>query len=404
MRSIAKFTTKLSMAGLAMCLTMGTVLANTLSEVQINPQGSGYGIVLKTDSATQIKKVVSANDRMSIILKDVNITQDLNTIYNNVESIDNVTVQPLSKKDIKITLKGKNVANSKVSFSANESAIATTAVQSIELNAPVSHYQPVYTPEMFVDEEETIQGSQTSNPELNALLTKMHITREMLVNIKSYAKKTFKKVNSMLNGDINTMTLAGIMMIAGVLLMGSRRKQPKQKALKQEKPIGLSSRANLEREIELNKGLSDNLRSNLNSRSSAQMGYGLKAYQQSQRNPYTSTQETTGISGLARRKTLATEPIKKQTLSARPITKDSAPIKSSNLPKKTKTQTAPIKNTAVRTPIKAAATQIKNTNTEPDTDSLKFLESITKIYENSGRADLAKGLKDNLKKAQLAQI
>ena len=37
-----------------------------------------------------------------------------------------------------------------------------------------------------------------------------------------------------------------------------------------------------------------------------------------------------------------------------------------------------------------------------DMDSMKFLESITKIYEKSGRSDLAKGLKDNLRKAQLA--
>ena len=118
MRSIANITTKLSVAALAMCLTMGTVLANTLSEVEINPQGSGYGIVLKADTTTPIKKIVSSNDKMSVILKDVTVSQELNTVYNNVESIENVTVQPLSKKEVKITFKGKNIANSKVSFAS----------------------------------------------------------------------------------------------------------------------------------------------------------------------------------------------------------------------------------------------------------------------------------------------
>lgn len=406
MRSIANINAKLTVAGLVMCLTMGTALANTLSEVEINPQGSGYGIVLKADTVTPIKKIVSSNDRMSIILKDVTASQELNTVYNNVENLENVTVQPLSKKDVKITFKGKNIANSKVSFSTGNAMapiVPVAPVQSIELNAPVSHYQPVYTPEMF--EDETIsEPSQTSNPELNALLTKMHISREMLITAKKYTKAAVKKANSMLHGDVNSMTLLGILMIAGALLVNFRRK-PSAKPVIARDSIGLPSKANIEREIEINKTLSDTVKDNMSARSIAQMGYGMKAYQQSQRNPYTSNPvSTNGVSGIARRKPLSTAPIKKQALAAKPITKDSAPLKSTmpktQLPK-------PQVNTArlnAESPIKPMPKAVKQTSIEPDTDSLKFLESITKIYENSGRADLAKGLKDNLKKAQLAQI
>ena len=405
MRSIANITTKLSVAALAMCLTMGTVLANTLSEVEINPQGNGYGIVLKTDTTTPIKKIVSSNDKMSVILKDINVSQELNTVYNNVENIENVTIQPLSKKDVKITFKGKGIANSKVSFGSIIESAPIAPVQSIELNAPVSHYQPVYTPEMF--EEETIsEPSQTSNPELNALLTKMHITREMLVTTKKYIKAAGKKADSMLHSDMNSMTLMGMLMLACALLLNFRRKPAKQaKKVKLEMPIGLTSRANLEREISLNKEMTNSVRENLGNQSSAKLGYGIKAYQQSQRNPYTSTKETTsGVSGIARRKPLSTtSPIKRQTLQAQPITKDSAPLKST-MPKTQLPKIQPTINKAVQSPIKSTAKRIQEATAEPDTDSLKFLESITKIYENSGRADLAKGLKDNLKKAQLAQI
>ena len=101
MRSIVNIT-KLSIASLALCLSVTHAMANTLSEVEVNPQGNGYGIVLKTESVAQMKKIVSANDRMAIILKDVNVSDDINTVYNNVSDLDNVTVQPVSKKDIKM--------------------------------------------------------------------------------------------------------------------------------------------------------------------------------------------------------------------------------------------------------------------------------------------------------------
>ena len=93
--------------GLALCfaLSSSVVLANTLSEVQINAdETSGYDIVLKTDSATEMKKVVSDDNKMYIELKNVQASDSLNTVYNNVANIENVTIQPVSKEDLKITL------------------------------------------------------------------------------------------------------------------------------------------------------------------------------------------------------------------------------------------------------------------------------------------------------------
>lgn len=56
MRSIVKFSTKLSLAAFTVILGMSSVMANTLSEVEISAQDTGYGIVLKTDEAAQRKK------------------------------------------------------------------------------------------------------------------------------------------------------------------------------------------------------------------------------------------------------------------------------------------------------------------------------------------------------------
>ena len=40
-------------------------------------------------------------------------------------------------------------------------------------------------------------------------------------------------------------------------------------------------------------------------------------------------------------------------------------------------------------------------NSSVNVDSKKFLESMTKIYEKNGRADLAMGLKNNMKKVNI---
>ncbi len=47
--------------------------------------------------------------------------------------------------------------------------------------------------------------------------------------------------------------------------------------------------------------------------------------------------------------------------------------------------------------IQKTAAAPKTTNI----DSMKFLESMTKIYEKNGRTDLAQGLKSNMQKARM---
>lgn len=396
MRSIAKFSAKLSLAALAVALSVPSVLANTLSEIQINAQESGYGVVLKTDEAVPVKKTVTANNKLSIELKDVEVSADLNTVYNNVENIDNVTVVPSGKSGIKIVVKGQNVSDSKIYFdkSASKPAAApaekSSFTQSIQLSAPVSSFTPVYNPDAFAVEEE----SQTSNPQLNEILTKMHIDKSMLVSAKALIKKAINKTKS---GDINMMTVMGVLFIMAAFMLRPSKKS-KQPAQREQSLSSMLSRQNaksanlrtpqMDREIALNKDMASSM--NLNKRSSLNSGYGMKAYQNSQRNPYT-TNTSTGVSGIPRRSSVAgapipSAPIKKQTVSNKPVSKEM------NLPIRPKAPSVVHSSIKPQTPVSAPV--------DNNMDSMKFLESITKIYEKSGRADLAKGLKDNLQKAR----
>lgn len=403
MRSIVKNTGKLIIASIALCLSMNGAFANTLSEVEVYQNGAGYGIALKTDSVAQMKKVTSSSDRMTVLLKDVKVSENFNTVYNNVAKMDNVTVQQSGKNDIRIVFKGKGVSNSKVSFASASTNAAYPQTQSIHLNPPVSSYSPVYNPEDFVVEEEP---TQTSNPQLNEILTQMHISREMLLTVKRYAKSAIKKAKNLANGDMNVMTVFGILLIAAAFMLKPRRKSANlhQDRIMQKKSLELPHRANIEREIRINQDLADNM----NLKPSVNGNYGVKAYQQSQRNPYMSakTPSTNGVSGIARRKPISSSNAPQAM--PKPVTKESAPLKSAvsknvNSPiSSQKPKMQQLSDLKKSSPL--AKSLAASTPKQQEIDSMKFLESITKIYENSGRTDLAKGLKDNLRKAQLTQI
>lgn len=394
MRSIAKLTAKLSLAVLTVFLASSTVMANTLSQVEVNGQDSGYGIVLKTDDAAQMKKIVSSDNKMVIELKNVEVSPELDTVYNNVANIENVTISPSSKSDIKIVFKGEGISNSKVYFDTAKTTLSPvrTESQSIRLNAPVSSYTPVYNPKNFVMDSES---SQTSNEQLNEVLTKMHITRSMLVTAKKYAKAAIKKLQ---NGEINISIVLMVIIFAIALLIRPVKRTPKVQKPQTLTGILSAKSPMMQREIGLNREMSDNMnlgRASLNT-NSVKTGYGMKAYQQSQRNPYMTTASSkissNGVSGIARRKPLKSSsvaPVKKQTMINKPVSQKM------NVPIKTK---AP----SMINQSKLQKSTPTNTYEASDLDSMKFLESITKIYEKNGRTDLAKGLKDNLKKAQMS--
>lgn len=400
MRSIVKFTTKLSIAGLAVLMGMSAGFANTLSEIQIDALDTGYGIVLKTDETAQIKKTVSAdNNKLTLQLKDVEVSPDLNTVYNNVTNLENVTVTPAGKGDIKIIFKGENIADSKILFDKQQSAAtlpaSPAANESISLSAPVSSYTPVYNQTSL---EEDVQDDQTANPQVNQMLTQMHVSREMLVNAKTFAKKV---VNKAASGDINLITILGVIFIIASMLFRPKKKPvQKQQSLSEllSKP---KSSAQMEREIALNRRMADNMvlsrPDGLAAVNPLNAGYGIKAYQNSQKNPYTTNIEPTGISGIPRRRPMhQTASSMPQNQQHRQIVRQSvAPIKRQ-----------PVINQPVSTPVATKPQTLANPkmqttkSTPSDLDSVKFLESITKIYEKNGRADLAKGLKENLRKAQ----
>lgn len=363
------------LTGLALCIALSAagVYANTLSEVQINAADSGYAIVLKTDSEAQMKKVISSPDKMYIELKDVQASDELNTIYNNVANIENVTIQPMSKNDLKITLQGKDISSSKILFEDIKTVAAPVLSdeESIELNPPVVNYTPVY------DNSGIEEVDQTANPQVNSALTAMNIDREKVVTTKNILKKAVNKA-----GDSNILIALGILALCAMFMFKPQKEQ------KQQIKIGLSQSlkdSNAQRELAIARKTAAPAAS-LRYANTAKSNYGMNAYKQSLKNPYMTANTApvhSGVSGIPR-KPIAS---RKAPATVSPMRKAEPKMSALNAPIQNPIQTSQVSNTVAQ-------------RTTANIDSVKFLESITKIYEKNGRQDLAKGLKDNLKKVR----
>ena len=97
------------MAVALMASTLGVYAADVnLSEIEFSTAHDGYNVVLKTDKDTSFKKVVQSDEKITIELKNTTLTEDFSTIYNEVSAINNITVMPMGKDDLKIQIQGSN--------------------------------------------------------------------------------------------------------------------------------------------------------------------------------------------------------------------------------------------------------------------------------------------------------
>ena len=169
-----------------------------------------------------------------------------------------------------------------------------------------------------------------------------------------------------------TFGLIGVLLFSAIKLL--RRKEPEMK-------IGLSQSLT-SREIDMHK---NNLHIQPQyvqpEKSFSTVNYGINAYQRENRNPY------------------ETAPMQfhnpRMNEYAQPVNQIQQPV--STVSKNINTSTLTLPQAQVKkmtTPVNSAPVNQSN----PNIDNLKFLESMTAIYEKSGRHDLARGLKASLSK------
>lgn len=378
----------LSMVCISCSILSAFAAQNTLSSVEISDSDNGYQVVLRADKPTEVRKNVESRNEITLNLKDIAPVESVGTVYNNVPEIDSVIIQPETNNNTKIIIHGKNIAGTSVSFapviqsSYSEYAAAneTKTVNSeneIELSQPIKAYTPIY------NKENTLENNiQTDSLTQTALALSVDTAKD----IKPYAKKAYNYASRLDKKILGMGALFLLIILMGIKGLLQNNKDDNMKiglaqSLK-DKEVSLRDKLNLANETQT---LRNRTISGMSP--SPSMNYGLKAYQNSQRNPYTSQ-----ITGLPKRPAVQPQKTAAQAINKNNI-KMNKTVSGASLNK-----TASIPN---QRPIMPSQVNTNTSSKVKNIDSLKFLESMTKIYERSGRADLANELKSNLNRVQL---
>lgn len=346
---------------------------NVLQAIQIDGVKDSYNVILKSDDVAELKKTVQAPNKIILDLKGIRASKTINTIYNNTSSIDSVVVEPTGDDTVKILIQGVNASTAAIHFDSlktplgvlDNSVPSNKISDEIVLSKPVESYQPIYNQSQNNEEE---------------------------VSLASTAARYLKKaVKSSKAGWMLAMGLMSIFLLNGMKLI---------KGNDNDIRVGLTQSLK-DREIELYKeragaslgGNTSNLNPGMTQETAGVYpnvgqtivpggNYGLKAYQQGTRSPYVSSE--------MQRQRPVSAPVNPaanlQQLAKTISLKQSAAVAQSNM-----------SNTIQKTSAAGVKTRTKTSNI----DSMKFLESMTKIYEKNGRTDLAQGLKSNMRKAKM---
>ncbi len=349
----------LLLLGIAFSMIPAMAVDNVLQTIEIEPVKDTYNIVLTSDSAVDVRKTVQAPNKITLDLKDIRASKTLNTIYNNVSNVDTVMVEPQGN-GISIFFQAENASAATVTFDAPLAVAAPAPVvkpagKNIKLSHPIESYAPIY--------KEDLGRVKTSN------------LFDRLKKSSSVAGLKDSIDDEVTGEGPNKLISFGLLILLGVAVSRLfKRKEPEMK-------IGLSQSLN-DREMGLYRGVQPVPVEAMAEKPFTTINYGLNAYQKSSRNPYES--EPVQLHN-PRLRNYVSQPIPQETVTqtvSRPVPQQQTA---------TAVQTAPKKMT---TPVNTAPVNQSN----PNVDNLKFLESMTAIYEKSGRHDLARGLKASLDK------
>lgn len=337
---------------------------NVLQAIQIDGVKDSYNIVLRSDDTAELKKTIQAPNKMTLTLKGIRASKSINTIYNNTADVDSVVVEPTGNDAVKILIQADNVQDANIQFDTLKTPLGVLDKSSksnnneeLILNKPMESYKPVY--------DETSQEEDASGISLSSLMAGSTAT-----NIKKALK----------NDKITWMITFGLLSI--ILLGGIKLVKGKDNEIK----VGLSQSLK-ERELNLyrsnmgsslSEALNNGVKPSMQPQQAVGNNYGLRAYQNGTRSPYVSSE--------IQRPRPAAAPMP-QKASYESIQKTQSQISNTK---------AAMQNT-IQKQATAPASRPKTTNI----DSMKFLESMTKIYEKNGRSDLAQELKSNMKKAKI---
>ena len=368
---------------------------NVLQSIQIDTFKDTYNIILKSDEKPEAKRVINDENKIMLTLKGVRVSQELNTVY-NATNIDSVTVEPAGNDTVNVLIQAQNASHANLIFDTLDTPLGVLRAQDnkkadepkqvkkhkkkIVLSHPVRDYRPVFEE----DDDDAMS--------LDSLMS------------SEYASSVISMFKD--DGITNAITilLIGLIILCTVRLF--RRNSGKEENMK----VGLTQSLNL-RDREM--GLMQDMMSNQQQYQAQQqmqqapqpqpavirpeMNYGIRSYQnankapyqQSTRSPYMSTDIKFNNQSLQQKMQEIRNNVQQQTASIQNL-QEKAPAQVASAPlRANRTTQAGMQQRPISSSSRMTTPQPRVTNM----DSMKFLDSMAKIYEKNGRSDLAQGLK-----------
>lgn len=342
--------------GLAFSVLGAFADENVLQTIEIVPVKDTYNIVLVSDKAVDVKKTIQAPNKINLILKDIRASKTINTVYNNVSNVDTVMVEQQGN-GVNIFFQAENAEAASVTFDALTPAPVKTAPKEtaqLKLNNPIESYAPVYN--------EDFQTAKTSKL-YDKLKSSIAIT-----DIKD-------SLDEASTGDTaNKFISFGLLILLAVAVSRLfKKKEPEMR-------IGLSQQFGNENYGGVGQNFQPAYQTAAGAKPFTTVNYGINAYKNGDRNPYESTPMEFHNPRLKNYAAQMARETAAQPVMTKPATQAMTTV-----------QAAP---KGMTTPVNTAPVNQSN----PNVDNMKFLESMTAIYEKSGRHDLARGLQASLSK------
>ena len=373
---------------------------NVISSVMITKARHGLGgYELNIDSTQQVqyRSHIDSDGNVYFDLKNSTLSAGLGTIYDDVANIDNVSVKQLDKNKVRIYVNGKDARNTELVFVNSLFDTTKESAKKVVINRPIIEYKSTT---YHNDDLETLEDVQEWD---DNSFNFSHLTTTVLSELKNGA-----------SGKV-------LIILALFALLASIVKALASKLTQEKEPlIGLNNTKPLEVNYSIGtsasriqKQASDELpsvasRNETLRQAQAELAKAHEKYQQYIQNKYKGSNKPKSVDIDAVRKSIALNQYQKSTQNPyknqeviklnKGFSSSIEPNRNYQIPPRPKMQSrSEFSSPYVRRTNNFVKPEIKNEETK---QNMRFLESVTKIYERSGRGDLADGLKNSISKAK----
>lgn len=374
---------------------------NIISSVVISKskeKPNAYELNIDSTEAVQYKTTIDEDGSIYFDLKNSIVSDDIGTVYDDASNIDNVVVKQLDKNKVRIYVKGRDVKNTELVFVNSLFETNRESSKKIIINRPINEYQPT-NHLSDLDSQEEIQDWDDNSFNFSHLLSGLLAGLKegpmgivmILLTLFAILAIIIKNLTAKISAD--SEPLIGLNNAKNYII--NPAKNSAAQTVMNDAAVCARAQALKNAQIELTKAhekyrtylqnkYKDNYKEKLKSVNidAIKKGIALNQYRKSTQNPYLD-QEVIKI--------------KKDLKTSQASQSDDFRIPPR--PKKTQYTAKPANFTSPY--IQRPKNKINYTPAAQKKDgSMKFLESVTKIYEQSGRSDLAAGLKNSISKAK----